>query len=576
MEKRHLAAFGLLLPVLLIFSSYTRAQTTYIPLELSGFTEDIVANGSGPGANSTTADMDGGPPTLPYAFVAEDYVSPTGASPSSWLPTSGTIVHPTISGLQFYLQPYDAPNSLRLSDNNPGTLSLATPFSASEINVLAASGRGNSDMGVTVTFTDGTTQDMAPVVVNDWFDGTPFVIQGVSRINLSNDLLENSTVNPRLYNHRFAIDPANYGRLIQNISFTRLPSSGSFTLNVMAVTAGISCITAPEGGTLTASVDSLCPGNSSTLTLAGQSSGANLNRQWQFSTDGGTTWQSMAAATTSPWVVTPDVTTQYRVRIACGPLGAFSTVATVVVRIPVVPTVTYSAPEYCQSGKTPAPRFTPTGGRFSAMAGTVVDSITGVVDLQASATGQRTILYRSPAPCPQRGTARIRINPMVQGGIAYTADSYCQLGSTPAPALTPTGGSLALESGLSMDTLTGIVNLAASTPGLHYIRYTPPGTCPVAALDSITIIATAAPTFPNIVTPNQDEANDQLRFDLPLVTGYNLQIYNSWGRSVWQSDLPGQGWEGSGQPSGLYYYQVEFSDCTGRRQSHRSWVELAR
>lgn len=575
MEMQRRYAF-LALTVLLLFSGYARAQTTYIPLELTGFTEDIVANGTGPGANSTTNNMDGGPPTLPYAYVAEDYVSPSGASPTSWLPTSGTIVHPTISGLQFYLQPYDAANSLRLSDNNPGVLTLVTPFSASEINILAASGRGASDMGVTVTFTDGTTQDMAPVVVDDWFDGTPFVIQGVSRINLSNDQLENSTVNPRLYNHRFAIDPANYSRLIQSIAFTRLPSSSSFTLNVMAVTAGISCITAPEGGTLTASIDSLCPGNSSTLTLAGQSSGANLNRQWQFSTDGGTTWQNMTAATTSPWVVTPDVTTQYRVRIACGPLGAFSTTAIVGVRIPVVPTVTYSAAEYCQTGQTPAPRFTPPGGRFTGATGTVVDSLSGIINLETSTAGPRIVNYRSPAPCPQRGTARIRINPLVQGSISYTADSYCQLGSTPAPTLSPTGGSLSSVPGLSVDTLTGVVDLTASTPGVHYLHYTPPGTCPVVAQDSITIIAAAAPTFPNIVTPNQDEHNDDLHFDLPLVTGFNLQVYNSWGRPVWQTDKPYLGWEGTDQPSGLYYYQVEFSDCTGSRQTHRSWVELAR
>jgi gliding motility-associated-like protein len=64
---------------------------------------------------------------------------------------------------------------------------------------------------------------------------------------------------------------------------------------------------------------------------------------------------------------------------------------------------------------------------------------------------------------------------------------------------------------------------------------------------------------PNIITPNGDGKNETFflaaRNVTPLlgVEGYKLEIYNRWGKSVYQSSNYRNDW-GPGIATGLYYY----------------------
>src|SRR5688500_16208195 len=105
MKKLTITAFALAI------CSGLYAQT-YTPVALTGFTADVIANGSGPAAASTTNDVD----ASGYAFVAQDFVNPAGQSAAGvTLPNSGTITSAVTSppGLTFQLEPYTANNSLR-------------------------------------------------------------------------------------------------------------------------------------------------------------------------------------------------------------------------------------------------------------------------------------------------------------------------------------------------------------------------------------------------------------------------------------------------------------------------------
>src|SRR4051812_9128058 len=108
-------------------TTHVRAQAGYVPVAVTGFTADVVANGAGPVSASTTADVDGGPVNSRFAFMAPTFVNPAGSSPFVSLPATGLIPSATTSGLSFQLAAYTGNNSLRIPGTGTGTLTLATP-----------------------------------------------------------------------------------------------------------------------------------------------------------------------------------------------------------------------------------------------------------------------------------------------------------------------------------------------------------------------------------------------------------------------------------------------------------------
>ncbi|WP_201982906.1 fibronectin type III domain-containing protein [Hymenobacter rubidus] len=314
-----------------------QAQAGFTPVTVTGFTADIVANGTGTVISTTTSDMDGGNVNTRYAFMAPNYVSPTGATPTVSLPATGLINSVATSGLSFQLASYSANNSLRIASTGSGTLSLTTPQASGEVYFLASSGNGASTVTVTVTFTDATTQVFTGQTVADWFGGTGFAIQGIGRVNYDNNTIENNTTDPRLYQIRLPLLPANYTKLVQSIGFAKTSTTG--TLNVMAVSLNGVCTGTPTGGTTVASVTSVCASTGFTLSLTGGSSDAGITYQWQSSTDNGVTWTDISGATASTYTVAGQAaTTQYRARITCAGSSLTATSAPV--------TVTTAAPTY--------------------------------------------------------------------------------------------------------------------------------------------------------------------------------------------------------------------------------------
>src|SRR6478735_4735253 len=208
-----------------------KAQTfSHAVVPVTGFTADVIADGAGSAASSTTADVDG----VNYNFVAQNFVNPSNASPTSALPNTGLITSAVTStpGLTYQLAPYTANNSLRISGTGAGTLTFPAGIFADQVYVLATSGSGTSTTIITVTFSDNTTQ-VFNQVISDWYDATGFAIQGISRVNRTNDAIENSTTNPRLYQFQLPLTQANISRQIQSINFNKTSAGG--VLNVMGI-----------------------------------------------------------------------------------------------------------------------------------------------------------------------------------------------------------------------------------------------------------------------------------------------------------------------------------------------------
>src|SRR6476620_9501921 len=88
-------AMLLLGTALLIGSS---ASATFVPVPVTGYNADVVANGVGTALSSISADVDG----TGFAFVASDY-NALGVIPTSYMPTNNTVYSVATSGVMFQL-----------------------------------------------------------------------------------------------------------------------------------------------------------------------------------------------------------------------------------------------------------------------------------------------------------------------------------------------------------------------------------------------------------------------------------------------------------------------------------------
>ncbi|GEN75104.1 T9SS type A sorting domain-containing protein [Chryseobacterium hagamense] len=225
MKRKLLISAGLMAAGL--FTNCLYAQD-YQPFTVqSGFNADVIANGVGPSASSTTNDVDG----VNYAFVSQDFkLTATSAALTYGLPTNGMISSAVTStpGLTYQMGSYSANNSLRLQNaNDSGTLQFSNPLAASVVYMLATGGSGDCTVDATVNFTDNTTQTFTGIAISDWYGGSSYAIQGIGRINKTNDNLESgSGTNPRLYQLPLAISAANQSKSVKSVTVTKTGTGG--------------------------------------------------------------------------------------------------------------------------------------------------------------------------------------------------------------------------------------------------------------------------------------------------------------------------------------------------------------
>ena len=100
------------------------------------------------------------------------------------------------------------------------------------------------------------------------------------------------------------------------------------------------------------------------------------------------------------------------------------------------------------------------------------------------------------------------------------------------------GGIFSAPTGLLVDAITGVVNLATSTVGTSTVTHT----TPTDYVSAAPFLVLGKLVFSNVITPNGDNQNDVLRSNLSTVTNYHLQIFSGWGHRVYASRDDAQGW----------------------------------
>lgn len=208
----------------------------YVPLQLTGYNADVIANGAGSALLSTTNTVD----TNEFVLLSSDYQLLAGDPFYDFaLNPSGVITNLATPGLNYQLASFSGDNSMRLEfQSDMGQFTVGNPVSATHIYVLASCGNGAGTLGGTIHFSDNSTQAITEGVIPDWFfsNALPVVASGFGRIGRSSDLVENPTENPRFYQYQIAILPENQTKTIASIDFTKV-SETEAVINIFAVSA---------------------------------------------------------------------------------------------------------------------------------------------------------------------------------------------------------------------------------------------------------------------------------------------------------------------------------------------------
>lgn len=235
MRKSTRVLSHILLSAVMLFS-FEKASAVFTPVPiLSGFNQDVIANGVGSPTVTTTAAFD----NTTNCLVAQNYqLTGTGPVPLYYLPNNGLITSANTStpGLTWQLASYTGNNSLKLTTlYQIGTLTLGTPNLRGDVYLLGSSGDGATTANITVNFSDLTSQTFTGVSFADWYNGTTVAIQGIGRVARSTGAIDNAgtTTNPRLYQTKLTLSISNYYKNITSITVTKTNSSGA--LNILGI-----------------------------------------------------------------------------------------------------------------------------------------------------------------------------------------------------------------------------------------------------------------------------------------------------------------------------------------------------
>lgn len=164
-----------------------------------------------------------------------------------------------------------------------------------------------------------------------------------------------------------------------------------------------------------------------------------------------------------------------------------TSIATLGLSEAVATTIAYAQNNYCTDGVDPSPMQTgTTGGTYSSTAGLSINPSDGTIDLSASTLGTYTITYTYSGGST---STSVTINALDQASISYPTAIYCS--NDPAnisPVITGIStGSFSSSVGLSINPVSGIIDLSNSTAGSYTVTYLTNGPCPTTATTSFTV-----------------------------------------------------------------------------------------
>ena len=290
-------------------------------------------------------------------------------------------------------------------------------------------------------------------------------------------------------------------------TLVNVASAGTTSCNLSLTDSATITVIALPTATISGST-STCSGTAVTISISG-----TPNATVTYTVDGGANQTIALDGTGNATITTPTLTattTYSLVNVtSSGALSCTQTLTTssvITVNNPTPQDLAFSYNPTCiNATSNPLPIVSPnftTGGVFSSSTLTV-NSATGEITLSSATIGTHQVTYSSIdnlANCTQGGTytASITINAGVAAVVTFDYDnSYCSSATNATPTTVSgftTGGTFSSTTGLIINSSTGEINIAQSTPGSYTITYTVAtnsATCTIGGSYSDTLIITA-------------------------------------------------------------------------------------
>ena len=212
--------------VILLFPVTVFAQ--FIPVPITGFNHDVVAETGTSSLTTTTSALDGvaisNKVMYSNAFRLINFFDGGG------IPDNGIIAD---AAGTYQLAPYNANNALIVPRNQNADLSLTTPAKFSIIRILCFATEGAALVNVNLFFTDGSsTMALTNYTLGDWFNNTTnLVLSGFGRCTrmtpVSGSSADAYPNNPRYYYIEIALTCADRQKTLQKINFANVTTAGS-------------------------------------------------------------------------------------------------------------------------------------------------------------------------------------------------------------------------------------------------------------------------------------------------------------------------------------------------------------
>lgn len=96
--------------------------------------------------------------------------------------------------------------------------------------------------------------------------------------------------------------------------------------------------------------------------------------------------------------------------------------------------------------------------------------------------------------------------------------------------------------------------------------------CEVDSTEFTVLVSESFLRVPNAFSPNGDGKNDEFRVEYRSIREFNCQVFNRWGKLVYEWSDPAKGWDGTinglPAPEGAYYYVIRAMGTDADKNAH--------
>ncbi|MBL7717825.1 MAG: hypothetical protein JNL72_03240, partial [Flavipsychrobacter sp.] len=197
---------------------------------------------------------------------------------------------------------------------------------------------------------------------------------------------------------------------------------------------GTNCSGTPTAGTVTVTGGTtFCASGTPSFGLSGTTLANGITYQWQYSTNGGTTWTSYTGATSSSYTPTSAITTTTMVRcvVGCSFSGLSANTTPVTITINPNPTVSVSPQNafICGTGSVSL-TASGTGTSYSWSPGTGLSSTTGATVTASPTSNTNYVVTATLGGCTATAAAPVNVAPALSGLTATATPSAICSGSS--------------------------------------------------------------------------------------------------------------------------------------------------